>query len=308
MRIIRAAQNTVSREPAYLATSRHRHGDDPPSVREPGAKIDGNDAAARETMARPPAASRNATGDRSGTPAGPLYRQVVQALKQEIVSGVYPVDSQLPTEDELRHRFKVSRHTVREALRALRDAGLVESRQGFGTTVLRPGAPRPYVHEVASINALIELANATRYEVGTSEIVPADAALAERLGAAQGSKWLRIEGYRYAPDDRRPVCWTEVYVHGDFAGVARLLGRRPGPIYLLIEDLYGESVAEVEQTIRSSHAPEHVAARLGVKAGVPVIAVRRVYRLSSGVIGIVAENLYPVDRFQLSMTLRRSKA
>jgi DNA-binding GntR family transcriptional regulator len=259
-------------------------------------------------MARLPAASRDSTTGPPGTPPGPLYRQVVQALQQEIVSGVYPVDSQLPTEDELRQRFKVSRHTIREALRALRDAGLVESRQGFGTTVVRPGAPRPYVHEVASINALIELANATRYEVATSHVLQADAALAQRLGAEQGSKWLRIEGYRYAPDDRRPVCWTEVYVHGDFAGVARLLGRRQGPIYLMIEDLYGESVAEVEQTIRSSQAPEHVGGKLGVKAGGAVIAVRRVYRLSSGVIGIVAENLYPVDRFQLSMTLRRSRS
>jgi len=278
------------------------------TVREPGAKIDSNDAGPREIMARTPAASRDSNDDRTVTPAGPLYRQVVQALQQEIVNGVFPVDSQLPTEDELRQRFKVSRHTIREALRALRDAGLVESRQGFGTTVLRPGAPRPYVHEVASINALIELANATRYEVATSEVVLADAALAERLGAAQGSKWLRIEGYRYAPDDRRPVCWTEVFVHGDFAGVARLLGRRQGPIYLMIEDLYGESVTEVEQKIRSSHAPEHVGAKLGVKAGGIVIAVRRAYRLSSGVVGIVAENLYPVDRFALSMTLRRSKA
>ena len=277
------------------------------SPRGQSAKIDPNDAAPREIMARTPAATEN-THDRSTAAAGPLYRQVVHALRQEIVNGVYPVDSQLPTEDELRQRFKVSRHTIREALRALRDAGLVESRQGFGTTVLRPGAPRPYVHEVASINALIELANATRYEIATSEVVLADAALAERLGAAQGSKWLRIEGYRYAPDDRRPVCWTEVFVHGDFAGVARLLGRRQGPIYLLIEDLYGESVAEVEQTFRSSHAPEQVAVKLGVKAGGPVIVARRAYRLSSSVVGIVAENLYPVDRFQLSMTLRRSKA
>ena len=302
MGTIRSTQNMAS----LAAMTRVSAASGPTSAREQSAKIDSNDAAPRETMARTPAGTRN-TDDRSTAPAGPLYRQVVQALQQEIVNGVYPVDSQLPTEDELRQRFKVSRHTIREALRALRDAGLVESRQGFGTTVLRPGAPRPYVHEVASINALIELANATRYEIAKSEVVLADAALAERLGTAQGSKWLRIEGYRYAPDDRRPVCWTEVFVHGDFAGVARLLGRRQGPIYLLIEDLYGESVAEVEQTVRSSHAPEHVAIKLGVKAGGIVIAVRRAYQLSSGVVGIVAENLYPVDRFQLSMTLRRSK-
>lgn len=239
--------------------------------------------------------------------SAPLYRQVVQTLKAEIVSGVYPVDSQLPPEGVLQRRFKVSRHTVREALRELRDAGLVASRQGFGTTVLRPGAPKPYVHEVASINELIELANATKYEVATSEVIAADRALAERLGVEPGGKWLRIEGFRYAPDVPQPVCWTEVYVHGDFAGVERLIGRRPGPIYLWIEDLYGESVAEVEQLVRARAVPPAIAATLGVAAGATVIEVERRYRLSSGVVAEVASNLYRADGFQLTMTLRRSK-
>ena len=255
---------------------------------------------------RTPAASGAAEGQ-PPPPSSPLYRQVVQTLKQEIVGGVHPVDTQLPTEGELQQRFRVSRHTIREALRELRDAGLVASRQGFGTTVLRAGSPRPYSHEVASINDLIELANATRYDVRSSEIVAADGALAARLGGAIGSKWLRVRGYRFAPDDRRAVCWTEVHVHGDFAGVARLLGRRPGPIYLLIEDLYGETVAEVEQSIRVSEAPDDVAAMLAVRQHGPVIEVRRTYRLSSGIVGIVAENLYPIDRFHLCMTLRRAK-
>ena len=76
----------------------------------------------------------------------------------------------------------------------------------------------------------------------------------------------------------------------------------------MIEDLYGEAVAEVEQSIKIADIPEAVAAELGVKANGPVVEVRRVYRLSSGVVGVVAENLYPLDRFYLSMTLRRSKS
>lgn len=257
-------------------------------------------------MARRTAVTSGAA-ERTAAAAGPKYRRVVQALRQEIVTGVYPVDSQLPTESELTRRFSVSRHTVREALRELRDAGLVVKRQGFGTTVVRPGAPRPYSHEVASINDLIELANATRYDVRSSEIVVADETLAERLGSEAGSKWLRVEGYRYAADERDAVCWTQVHVHGAFAGVARLLGRRAGPIYLLIEDLYGETVAEVEQSIRARDVPDAIAAMLRIKAHGAVIEVRRSYRMSSGVIGIVAENLYPTDRFHLSMTLRRAK-
>lgn len=238
----------------------------------------------------------------------PLYRQVVQTLKQEIVSGVYPVDSQLPPETKLRERFKVSRHTIREALRELRDAGLVSSRQGLGTTVLRPGRPQSYVHEVASVSDLIELANATRYEVGASGTVTLDRAVAGRIGAGQGEQWLRIEGFRYAPEESRPVCWTEVYVQRQYAGVARLIGRRPGAIYQLIEDLYAETIDKIVQTIATLRVPAQIAETLGAPRNAVAIDVRRNYLLPDGTTAEAARNIYPADRFQLSMTMRRSRA
>src|SRR3954467_4184650 len=88
----------------------------------------------------------------------PLYLQVVRALKDEIVRGVFPVGSQLPTEEELCERFSVSRYTVREALRRLRDDRLVASRRGAGTIVVAPSSPDSYVHEVTSFNDLITFA------------------------------------------------------------------------------------------------------------------------------------------------------
>ena len=69
----------------------------------------------------------------------------------------------------------------------------------------------------------------------------------------------------------------------------------------------GRAWAEVEQSIRARPAPEAIAATLGVKPGGIVIDEQRIYRMSSGVVGIVAQNLYPAERFQVSMTLRRSK-
>ncbi len=60
-------------------------------------------------------------------PADHRYLQVARTLRKEIVDGVYPVGSQLPTEHELCERFAVSRYTVREALAqaARRQPGLV---------------------------------------------------------------------------------------------------------------------------------------------------------------------------------------
>jgi DNA-binding FadR family transcriptional regulator len=57
------------------------------------------------------------------------------ALGGEIIAGVHPPGSRLPNESLLLDRFKVSRPTLREALRALCAKGLIVSRQKVGTSV-----------------------------------------------------------------------------------------------------------------------------------------------------------------------------
>ena len=81
------------------------------------------------------------------TPADHRYLQVARTLRKEIVDGVYPVGSQLPTEQQLCERFEVSRYTVREANvfrwagRMLGDAARVRLRARVEARVLRHGAP-----------------------------------------------------------------------------------------------------------------------------------------------------------------------
>ena len=121
-------------------------------------------------------------------------------------------------------------------------------------------------------------------------------------------RWLAIQGYRFAPDDLAPVCRTEVFVHESFAGVARLVGRRPGPIYLWVEDMYGESIAEIEQTLRAIPVPAAIADSLALETDDTVIEVHRTHRLANGTVAIVGINLHPAARFMHSMTLRRMKS
>jgi DNA-binding GntR family transcriptional regulator len=236
---------------------------------------------------------------------GPLYRRLLQLLKQEIIAGVYPVGAQLPTEEALCKRFSVSRHTVREALRQLRADGLVVSRRGAGTTVARPATPPRYVHGIHSIEELVAYAKETRYETDATQHVTCDAALAARLGCRKGERWLRIEGLRYAPGQETPLCWTEVYIRARFSGVAHMLARRSGPIYAWIEDMYGEQITEIEQALRALALPEDIAAALGVTPGAPGMEVRRSYRLTLGEIAEVAFNYHPADCYTYRMTLRR---
>ncbi|MER7954752.1 GntR family transcriptional regulator [Streptomyces sp. NPDC096030] len=75
----------------------------------------------------------------------PKYRQVADALRREIDSGVYPPGSRLPSEADLSSRFDASRNTVRSGLNMLVSEGLISSSQGLGYEVRK--------HEVFELNA-----------------------------------------------------------------------------------------------------------------------------------------------------------
>lgn len=237
----------------------------------------------------------------------PLYLQVVRALKDEIVNGVHPVGSQLPTEEDLRERFSVSRHTIREALRRLREDNLVSSRQGAGTTVIPSRPFDSYVHEVMSINDLVAFATGARFAIEAIETVVADDELAARIGVVSGDEWLYVRGFRYADGGKLPICWTEVYVNREFAAVGRLLQRHTGPIFHLIEDLFGQSLVEVHQEIAATLISPALAGNLKVKAGTTALEVQRTYMLATGRIAQVAINIHPASRFRHSMRMRRVK-
>jgi GntR family phosphonate transport system transcriptional regulator len=64
-----------------------------------------------------------------------LWASIEAALRDDIAAGRYETGVKLPSESELARRFGVNRHTVRRALAALAEAGLVHARQGAGVFV-----------------------------------------------------------------------------------------------------------------------------------------------------------------------------
>jgi DNA-binding FadR family transcriptional regulator len=67
-----------------------------------------------------------------------LGKAVTAELVERIVRGAYPVGSPLPPEPALSAAFSVSRTVIREAVKVLQEKGLVQVRQGAGTTVTPP--------------------------------------------------------------------------------------------------------------------------------------------------------------------------
>ncbi len=236
-----------------------------------------------------------------------LYVDVARELKEEIVSGVFPVGSQLPTEVELCKRFAVGRHTVREAIRVLRDERLVASRQGAGTVVVPPRSSDTLVLDAVSINDLAAYAADMYAEIQSTKMAVISGKLASRLGVASGEEWLTMNGIAQINGHELPVCWCEHYIHRDFAAVGRFVPRHTGPIFLLIEAMFGQHIVEITQDIFAALISPLRADDLKVLAGTAAIEVRRTFRTADGKIAQVTVHTHPASRFRYSMTMRRVK-
>lgn len=68
-----------------------------------------------------------------------LYEQIADKLEELILSAEY-IDEKLPSEQALAEQFAVSRNVVREALKILKERGLIESRNGTGSYITKPEA------------------------------------------------------------------------------------------------------------------------------------------------------------------------
>jgi GntR family phosphonate transport system transcriptional regulator len=149
-----------------------------------------------------------------------LWRRIADAIRLDIVGGKLASGDRLPSEAALADRFAANRHTVRRALAALAEEGVVGAEQGRGTFVRSarrlsyPIGRRTRFREGLRGQAgqLISRGLGHRLENATATIAGA-------LGLRAGSKVVRTEGLSLA--DGRPVSrsttWLPYRRFPDFA-------------------------------------------------------------------------------------------
>ncbi|WP_309114476.1 FadR/GntR family transcriptional regulator [Saccharothrix sp.] len=131
-----------------------------------------------------------------------LVDQVIDQMRGAIAGGEWPVGRRIPPEPELVNALGVGRNTVREAVRALSHAGLLEVRQGDGTFVRATselsGAVRRLcgseLREVLQVRRTLEVEGArlAATERTDEELTRLTALLAERDAALAAKDWDRL--------------------------------------------------------------------------------------------------------------------
>jgi len=235
------------------------------------------------------------------------YKELRQILAGEIASGTYAVGDRFPTEHELCARFEVSRHTVREALRALEDQGLLARQAGSGTTVLARTPHAHYTQTLDSLTGLFDYAADTVFESRHEGYLTAREGLAQTLGCAAGTRWLRFAGIRRVAPDGVAVCWTEIFVAEAYGAVREDLTAGGEPLYALIQKRFSLEISAVEQRVSALAMTAEMAKALDVEPLSPALLTRRRYFADSAESFEISLSFHPASRYAFTQRLRRAE-
>lgn len=232
----------------------------------------------------------------------PRYQQIAHMLRAAIANGTYKVGDMLPTEQELCVTHNISRHTARDALRLISEAGLVTRKRRAGTMVTAPVEPAMFVQPLGGFQDLLQYARDARLTILAYGPAPVDGLAGDlRLNPAE---WLELRGQRGT--GVKTVGLTRILIRADCAPTQSEIEARQ-TIADAIEARFGIVADRIDQQITAMVLDARLAALLDSEAGQAALRTRRLYHDAQGVLFLVSESAHPADRFVYSMSFNRER-
>ncbi|MEM7413827.1 MAG: GntR family transcriptional regulator [Myxococcota bacterium] len=223
----------------------------------------------------------------------PLYLQLKSELLASIEAGVWAPGDRMPGDEELGRTYGVSRATVRQALKELELAGLIERFRGRGTFLasakLRHGPQHQLSHSLQAVG------REPGWRVLAAEARPATPMLAAALEVAEGATLFFTRRLRLAGDVPIGVLVAHANVAPQRAPLAALETGSSTDYLAEVSNLNG---ARAERTLEAVSADAEEATLLGVRQGAPMLRVRRILRAADGRPLEHFLGTYRGDRFQ----------
>jgi GntR family transcriptional regulator, phosphonate transport system regulatory protein len=200
-----------------------------------------------------------------------LWRQVADGIERGIADGRFAAGERLPAEMEIAETYRVNRHTVRRALAALAERGLVRAERGSGTYV----EARRIAYPLRSRTRFSEIIGAGGREprgqlIGASE-EPATRELARQLGLKTGAPLIRIEALRLA--DRTPICVGTTWLAADRFPEAGRVYERARSMTKVLEHYSVRDYRRASTRVTAAIVDATDAVRLNLALGRPVLVV-----------------------------------
>jgi len=200
----------------------------------------------------------------------PLWAQVCDDLRRRIDVGEFT--AAFPGELALTEEYEVSRHTVREALRVLRDEGLISSHRGRPTRVETPR----YRQSLGTLYSLFDTMQSQGIEqfnrvlrLGRTH----NATIAEHLGVSANTEFVVLERLRCAEHQplAHDVSWLPAslaapLLESDFTSIG---------LYAELSRVCDVTIDAGRERITTMLPPRHIASQLTIAPSSPVFRLER---------------------------------
>ena len=209
----------------------------------------------------------------------PIYIQIRESLRAEIMKGQLKRGEQLPSENELAARYNVSRMTMRQSIEDLVDEGLLYRRHGVGTFVAYPHLQRDHTRLTSFFDKAENEGVKVQAKLLSLEVIPATPKVAEALDIPAGSQVIRVKTLRYA--DGAPITVHDAHIpHKLFPNLVNE-NLEVQHLWTLFEKS-GYRVRRAVQKLEAREASKEVAHLMKIKEGAPVLFKERTVYADDG--------------------------
>ena len=226
------------------------------------------------------------------------YLAIADDLRERVARGEFAAGRLLPSESELSAHYDASRVTVRKALEALREEGLVDARQGFGWFVAADPL-RQSLGRLGTIESQLAASGvAPERRILDFGFVRPPAWVAAELGT---EKVLCVRRLNLA--DGEPFARVTVWCPERLGSSLSRDEVERSPFYELLPIALGGAT----QTIGATAAAAADAEVLEIPTGSPVLVCRRTTRSVDGEPVLLSEHVFPAHRTEFVVDLPHSE-
>lgn len=234
----------------------------------------------------------------------PLYYQIAERIKEQIVIGELMAGDQLPPERELCDRMRVSRMTVRQAVTYLVKQGLLDVRPGVGTFVAQPKLTYDALHLLGFSEEMVRSGTVSESVVLEQAVVVPSVRVGERLNLAPNEPVVRIVRLRIA--NQVPMLLETSMIRASLTPDLEHVDLAANSLYKLLETQYGLFQQRAHQTIEVVIANEYEQKLFAIRPGAPMLLLEGVtYGIDSQPIEYF-KAIYRGDRFKFSLQSQRN--
>lgn len=231
----------------------------------------------------------------------PLWLQLKHAIRDMATFDLKP-GARIPTEAELCEGYSLSRITVRQAIRALVDEGLLQRQQGRGTFVRAVRQAEPMANGAHFLASAFDTADRSEISFFSRETVPAPEWIAVKLRIDAGTAVHKFR--KVLTRDHRKLAFRTTYVPERLLPNLLEVDLVP-PLHWTLEGQFGLHLQDADETIEFLMADQFRADMLGVRNEHPLILVERVVHLDSGEPVECSRTYYRADEFSFHRRIVR---